>query len=256
MTLDEFAKKTPRAVLAFSGGSDSAFLLYMSRQLRVEWIPVYVKSAFQPAFELEDAKRLAEELKTELKVLTLDVLSDPDISHNPPERCYACKRWIMRTLQNWGEKNGFHTVIDGTNASDAYDDRPGMRALGELKIRSPLRLCGITKMDVRRYSREAGLFTWNKPSYACLATRIPTNEPITEEKLHRVETAENALRALGFRDFRLRTSGNTAKLQVTEAQLYLAFTLREEVCDAVKPQFSEILLDLEPRTAEKLPGGE
>ena len=138
-------------------------------------------------------------------------------------------------------------LLDGTNASDNAGDRPGMRALRELEVRSPLRECGLTKDEVRRRSREAGLFTWNKPAYACLATRIPTDTPITREDLERVERGEDALRALGLRDFRLRLFHGAARIQVTREQLPPVLERREPLLAALRPDFSDILLDLSPR---------
>ena len=139
-------------------------------------------------------------------------------------------------------------LLDGTNASDNAGDRPGMRALRELEVRSPLRECGLTKEEVRHRSREAGLFTWNKPAYACLATRIPTGTPITKEDLDRVERAECALEALGFRDFRVRLFHGAARLQVTGEQLPLALEKQAELRAALWSDFSDVLLDLAPRT--------
>ena len=142
-------------------------------------------------------------------------------------------------------------MLDGTNASDDAGDRPGMRALRELEVRSPLRECGVTKAQVRRMSEEAGLFTWDKPAYACLATRVPEGVPITREKLDRACRAETALAEMGFRDFRVRLLGEGARIQVTEEQMPLAFQEREKINAALKPLFSMVLLDLEGRKASE-----
>lgn len=139
------------------------------------------------------------------------------------------------------------TLIDGTNASDDAGDRPGMQALRELKVYSPLRDCGLTKADVRRLSKEAGLFTWNKPAYACLATRIPAETPITPEDLARTEKAEDYLSSLGFTDFRVRQMGNAAKLQLPDAQLAHIVEAREQIVTTLKQWYSTVLLDLEVR---------
>ncbi|MCL2254284.1 MAG: TIGR00268 family protein, partial [Lachnospiraceae bacterium] len=137
--------------------------------------------------------------------------------------------------------------IDGTNASDDASDRPGMKALAELKVRSPLRECGITKDEVRRFSKEAGLFTFDKPAYACLATRIPTGRPITGELLEKVELAENALFKLGFSDFRVRVFAEAARLQFPERYISEVLKKRTEIIKAIKPVFPLVLLDLEGR---------
>lgn len=138
-------------------------------------------------------------------------------------------------------------LLDGTNASDDAGDRPGMVALRELGVRSPLRECGITKQEVRKRSQEAGLFTWDKPAYACLATRIPTGTPICGEDLKRVEQAENKMSSLGFTDFRVRLWEGAARLQVTENQLDMLMEKRQEILTALRPHFTAILLDLESR---------
>lgn len=173
MELKEFFAAHPKIALAFSGGVDSAYLLYAAKQLGAEVRAYYVKTAFQPQFELDDAKRLVEALHADMTVLLVDILSDTRVAANPANRCYFCKKSIFSSILHAASADGFTTLIDGTNASDDAGDRPGMQALRELKVYSPLRDCGLTKADVRRLSKEAGLFTWNKPAYACLATRIP-----------------------------------------------------------------------------------
>ena len=145
--------------------------------------------------------------------------------------------------------DGCTLVIDGTNASDEVSDRPGMRALQELSVRSPLRECGLTKSDVRERSKAAGLFTWSKPSYACLATRIPAGTAIAPEALAKIERGEDALFALGFTDFRIRLRGETALLQFNEAQLDGALTRRAELLERLSPLFPAVAVDLKPRRA-------
>ena len=188
MTLVDFFKQNTRAALGFSGGVDSAFLLWAAKHWGGEVRAYYVKSPFQPQFELADARRLAEELGADMQVLELDVLAVPEIAENPCNRCYFCKKQIFSTIAAAAKADGFDLLLDGTNASDDAGDRPGMQALAELQVRSPLRECGLTKGEIRRLSKEAGLFTWNKPAYACLATRIPTGEVLTKEKLQAIDT--------------------------------------------------------------------
>lgn len=252
MTLEGFFRGVPRAAAAFSGGTDSAFLLWAAKRYGCAVRAYYVKTAFQPAFELEDAERLAAELDVPMTVIEKDILSEPGAAENGPERCYHCKRALFTLLRERAAADGFAVLLDGTNASDDAGDRPGMRALRELEVRSPLRECGVSKEEVRRLSREAGLFTWDKPAYACLATRVPTGTAITRELLERAERAEGMLAALGFSDFRVRlTRDGGARLQVTEGQLPLAMEKREELLAALKGEFSEVLLDLMPRTPSR-----
>lgn len=245
--LREFFEIHAKVALAFSGGVDSAYLLKEAVNCGAEVKAYFVKSQFQPDFELEDAARLAEELGTDMQVISCDVLADPVICQNSGDRCYYCKNRIFRDILQAAKEDGFETVIDGTNASDDAGNRPGMRALAEMKVLSPLRLCGITKEEVRRRSKAEGLFTWDKPAYACLATRIPEGEMITEEKLHRIELAEKALSSIGFSDFRIRLFHGAARLQVKASQMEQAVCRREEIRAALKPYFDSTLLDLEER---------
>ena len=248
MTLNEFFSLVPKAAVAFSGGTDSAFLLWAAKKCGCNVRAYYVKTAFQPQFELEDAHRLASELEVPMTVVEADILAVPEAAANGPQRCYHCKTALFSQLRQAARDDGYTVLLDGTNASDNAGDRPGMRALRELEVRSPLRECGLTKDEVRRRSREAELFTWNKPAYACLATRIPTGTPITKEDLDRVERAEGALHTLGFQDFRVRLFHGAARLQVTEDQLPRALEKQAELRAALRPDFSDVLLDLAPRT--------
>lgn len=247
MKLNEFFAKHTKAAVAFSGGTDSAYLLYSAKQNDAEVQAYYVKSAFQPQFELDDAKRLAGELNIPIRVLAADVLSSKKIADNPPDRCYSCKRMIFETIMQTAAKDGFSLLLDGTNASDDAENRPGMRAIHELSVLSPLRECGLTKTKIRQLSREAGLFTWDKPAYACLATRIPTGERITEEKLRTTEAAEDFLFSLGLKDFRVRRFGEAAKIQVPDAQIGKVIENREIIFTELKKYYSAVLLDLEVR---------
>ena len=247
MTLEQFFQENPRCALGFSGGVDSAYLLYAGVKARADIRPYFIKTAFQPAFELADAQKLAEGLGVEVTVLELDALADPRVAANPADRCYYCKQNLFRTLKERAIADGYPVLLDGTNASDEAGDRPGMRALAELSVRSPLRECGLTKAEIRACSREAGLFTWDKPAYACLATRVPAGEAITAETLARVEGAEDALFRLGYTDFRVRVFHSAARLQLPRGQMERAVREAEELRQALKPYFTPILLDLEGR---------
>lgn len=247
MELERFFAENPRAAVAFSGGTDSAYLLYAAVKAGADVQAYYVKTAFQPRFELEDAQKLAQALGLPLRVLPLDILCSQTITANPPDRCYHCKKRIFSAIQAAAARDGFSLLLDGTNASDDPRGRPGMRALEELSVRSPLREAGLTKADIRRLSKEAGLFTHDKPAYACLATRIPTGEPITAEKLRRTEYAETWLAGLGLRDFRVRSMGNTAKLQVRSSDLKLVLAHREQIAAELGKIYDGVLLDLEVR---------
>lgn len=247
MNLQEFFTENPKLALAFSGGVDSAYLLYAAMNHGARIRAYYVKSVFQPLFELDDARRMAGELGADMRILDVDVLADPAVADNPPERCYHCKKAIFTAIAKAAAEDGYTVLADGTNASDDAGDRPGMRALAEMSVRSPLRECGLTKDEIRRLSREAGLFTWNKPAYACLATRVPTGVRITEEKLQKTEAAENYLSSIGLTDFRVRLFGNAARLQVTEKQLGLVIDKRTEILGELIKYYDAVLLDMETR---------
>lgn len=248
MTLEEFFRSVPKAALAFSGGTDSAFLMWAAKHYGCDLKAYYVNTAFQPEFELEDARRLSEELSVPMKIVEKDILAVPEAAENGPRRCYYCKQAIFTALWEAARADGYTVLLDGTNASDDAADRPGMQALRELSVRSPLRECGITKPEIRRLSQEAGLFTWKKPAYACLATRIPAGTRIVDEDLKRVESAENMLAGLGFRDFRVRMYHGGARLQVTEEQLALALEKRLEIVSGLRELFPAVMLDMEPRS--------
>lgn len=247
MTLQEFFAENPRAAIAFSGGVDSSYLLYAAVQCGADVHAYFAKTAFQPQFELDDARRLAESVGARLTVLELDALSSEDVARNPANRCYYCKQNIFGNLKRAAAEDGFTLILDGTNASDDAGDRPGMRALREMDVRSPLRECGLTKAEIRRLSHEAGLFTWDKPAYACLATRIRAGEEITLQKLKQTEKAEGFLFGLGFRDFRVRMVGNTAKLELREADLPLLLENREKIVTELRKDYDSVLLNLEVR---------
>lgn len=247
MNLTEFFKEHKKAALAFSGGVDSAYLLYAGLQNGCDLHAYYLKSDFQPDFELKDALRLAKELRAELTVIETDVFSCPEIIKNPSNRCYHCKKMIFTALLAAAKKDGYDLLIDGTNASDDASSRPGMRALEELSVRSPLKECELTKDEIRTLSKDAGLFTWEKPAYACLATRIPSGTEITKEKLRLTETSESILSDLGFTDFRIRLHGNTAKIQVPESQIPKIIQYRKEILTKLERYYDSITLDLEGR---------
>lgn len=247
MTLQEFFTEHPKAALGFSGGVDSSYLLWAAVNAGADIAPYYIQTAFQPAFEFEDAQRLCAQIGVKLNVIRLDALADPRVAANPANRCYYCKVGLFGVLRARAKADGYDLLLDGTNASDDAGDRPGMKALREMEVRSPLRECGLTKAMIRQESRKAGLFTWDKPAYACLATRVPTGRTITPELLRRVEGAETALFALGFTDFRVRLYDEAARLQLPEGQLAKAVEQRQAIRQALAPWFDVVLLDTQTR---------
>ncbi len=251
MTLREFFEENPVCAVAFSGGVDSAVLLSAAAAYGRKAAAYFVRTVFQPGFELEDARETAGRLGVELRVLEADILAVPEVAANPADRCYYCKRALFTRLLEEAARDGFPVVVDGCNASDDAGDRPGMRALAELGIRSPLRECGIGKAEVRRMAREAGLRVWDKPSYACLATRVPAGTAVSAAALARVERGETALMALGFSDLRLRLRGEDGLLQVREEQLELARRLLPEIRERLGGDFRTVWLDDVPRESRE-----
>lgn len=241
--LKKFFRENPKVALAFSGGVDSSYLLYAAIEAGADVKAYYAKSDFQPEFEFEDAKRLAADLGADMEVKYLDLLADPVIVSNPQDRCYTCKKYIMGAIVRRAAKDGYDLIIDGTNASDDLGDRPGVKALRELGIRSPLLEAGLTKDEIRRLSKEAGLFTWDKPAYACLATRILTGEEITYKKLKDVEACEAFMMDMGFSDFRVRVRGKDALIQIKEKDHTLYKENEEWITDELKNHFRKVKLD-------------
>lgn len=219
MTLQEFFKENPRVALAFSGGVDSAYLLHTAKEYRATVTAYFIKTQFQPQFEYDDVLKLSKKINVPLKVIDIDILSDENVRSNNELRCYYCKQMIFSSLKKAALKDGYNIIIDGTNASDNASDRPGMKVLAEMNILSPLKMCNLTKEDIRKLSKQAGLPTWDKPAYSCLATRIHMTEEITEQTLKKVETAEAYLYSLGFVDHRVRVSDMDAVIQIEKIQV-------------------------------------
>lgn len=244
MTIEEFFKENNKIAIAFSGGVDSSYLIYEAGKCGADVKAYYVKAQFQPEFELEDAVKLAKEVNVDMEIINVDVLKDEKVVQNPPNRCYYCKNAIFSTIIKKAKEDGYDVIVDGTNASDDADDRPGMKALEEMKVLSPLKICGLTKDEIRKRSKEAGLFTWDKPAYACLATRIKTGQKIDESTLKKVEECEGFMMDLGFSDFRIRVFDNSAKIQIREDDLSRLLNERTVVINKLKKHFDDVLLDI------------
>lgn len=246
MELKEFFSQYKKIAVAFSGGADSAYLLSCAKKYALDVKAYFLKSSFQPEFELEDALRLADELSVKLCVINVDLSKNTEILKNTELRCYYCKQNMFGVLKERANADGYYIIADGTNASDSLSDRPGMRALKEMGVLSPLRACGLTKDDIYRLSKEEGLFTCNKPSYSCLATRIPTGMAITGDMLKKIERAEMLLFSLGFSDFRFRVeSSDRAKIQLRREQHAEAEKHIEKIRERLKDDFSQISIDKE-----------
>ena len=240
MKLEEFFKEYTKVAIAFSGGCDSAYLTYAALKYAREVKAYYVKTAFQPEFEYEDALKFAKEYALNLSVIECDILSIKEVTDNPSNRCYFCKNQIFGKILARAKEDGFETILDGTNASDDATDRPGMKALEEMKVISPLRLCNLSKRDIRELSKAAGLFTWDKPAYACLATRVPEGTQITKEILKKTEKAEAYLVSLGLTNFRVRYRDGDALIQIAEGQQ----DLYEQNKDKIEAELGQYYVNL------------
>lgn len=215
------------ALVAFSGGVDSTLLLKAAVEaLGDRALAVTATSAIHPRFELEEARSLAELVGARWQVIEVDPLADDITASNPPDRCYHCKRALFTKFLEMAQTEGLGGVADGSNVDDEGDYRPGERALGELGVRSPLREAGLTKAEIREISRALGLPTWDKPAYACLATRIPYGERLTPERLRRIDAAEDVIRDMGVKQVRVRDHGPLARIEVAPEEINVL--LREE----------------------------
>lgn len=236
-----------RAAVAFSGGVDSALLLHEALKVlgRDNVLAVTMQLASVPERELAEAKDFCKERGVRHEVLLLDQFRVQGFADNPPDRCYLCKRFLFEKLRAYAGAEGFTHILDGTNRDDADHYRPGMRAIAELDIVSPLRLAELRKADIRALAKAEGLPVWSKPAFACMATRFPYGERITEEKLRMTEAAEDFLWQHGFAQFRVRMHGDLARIEVPEADLARLFALRKETAAALRALgFRYVTMDL------------
>ena len=208
------------AVVAYSGGVDSAYLLWAAQTaLGSRTLAVIGRSDTYARSELEGALAEAGLIGAAVRIVSTAELADPRFADNPPDRCYHCKSELFTKLAALALAEGFATVLDGTNADDRADYRPGRRAGEEKGVLSPLAEAGLTKADIRLLSRRAGLTVWDKPAMPCLSSRFPYGAKITAEKLHQVEEAEAWLRGRGYRECRVRHHGDVARIEVPAADL-------------------------------------
>ncbi|MBA7564916.1 Pyridinium-3,5-bisthiocarboxylic acid mononucleotide synthase [subsurface metagenome] len=247
--LKKILKDMCSLIIAFSGGVDSSFLLKVAENvLGKNVIAVTAKSLTYPRREFEDAKRIARSLNCRQIIIDSNELKIKEFRNNSKNRCYFCKKELFLKLISIKNKYKFNFVADGTNYDDLNTFRPGLKALKELGIRSPLAEAGLTKEEIRKYSRLLNLTTWNKPSFACLSSRFPYGEEITKSKLKKIENAEDFLRSLGFRQVRVRYHYPIARIEIEKEEIpkILQSNIREKMIKKLKKiGFDYITLDLE-----------
>ena len=246
--LDSILRECGSVVIGYSGGVDSVFLAKAALDVlgadRV--LAVTGRSESYPQIQRDVAIECSEEFGIPHLEVHTDELDDPNYAANPTNRCYFCKTELWSQLRRVADERGYSEVLDGSNADDAHDYRPGLNAAREHAVRSPLLEAGLTKQDIRTLSRELGLPTWDQPAAPCLSSRLPYGLAVTVARLREVEAAEAAVRALGFRDFRVRHHGNAARLELPPAELPVAVAQAGALTSAVAGAgFERVLLDVE-----------
>ena len=238
--LKEILSKIEKPLLAFSGGVDSTFLAGVAAELELDLKAITIKSPFIPEDEIQESIELAKTLDIDHEIIEVDFDQFGRALNNSRERCYYCKKMIFSKIKEYAEAEN-RTVIEGTNQDDQGDYRPGMKALKELKIKSPLLEAGLKKSEIRNLSAKINLLTWDKPSLSCLATRVSYNSEITEEKLARIEAAESYLIELGFKQYRVRDHNNLARIEVLPEERKRLFDL--EILDDLNNKIKDLGFD-------------
>lgn len=238
-----------RVIIAYSGGVDSTFLIKAASLSGLKDIlAVTSASKSLPRKELDFSKQMTSELNIRHKIIETEELNNEDYSSNPPDRCYYCKKELFGRLRSIAEEDAFQFILDGTNADDKEDRRPGRRAALENGVHSPLLDTGFSKMEIREISKTLGLPTWDKPATPCLSSRFPYGEKITDVGLERVELAENFIRRFGFKELRVRDHDETARIEIKpdDFQIIMKDEIRQQIISYLKSHgYKYVTLDLQ-----------
>ena len=247
-SLTGFLRQYNKAAIAFSGGVDSTFLLQAARDAlgKDNVLALTVNSPYIPAWEIKEAQELANRLQIRQIIVNAGIADT--IRNNPKDRCYLCKTFIFNMLKEVATTHGFDQVMDGTNAGDSEAERPGMKALKELGIISPLKETGFTKKEIRQHSKIKNLPTWEKPAYACLLTRLPYDKRIDQENLRKIEKSEKYLIDMGIRAVRVRVHDNLARIETSQENIerILSGNLMSKITRQLKRHgFQYVTIDME-----------
>ncbi|NLN63281.1 MAG: ATP-dependent sacrificial sulfur transferase LarE [Myxococcales bacterium] len=247
--LRRFLQSLDKVAIGYSGGVDSAFLLALARDaIGDNAVPILIRGPQFPARETQAALDVAQHLGARVVVIDVDLLGDPTFVRNGPDRCFACKRALFQQLKDTALALGCQAVLEGSHSDDTADFRPGLRAIRELGVHTPLLDIGFTKAEIRHGAKALGLPNWQQPARPCLATRIPYGQPITRQRLARIETAENALDDVGFSERRVRDHGDLCRLELPAPALAQLTTtpLRQKVIAAMRAAgYDYVSVDLE-----------